>query len=109
MIRRPPRSTRTDTLFPYTTLFRSRNESFKNIVGGNKGREVKFMRISRFPSAIDRAEGSPQLSLPMARKWGHYHDRRTYVCIFNLLCEKIIASRCEFVEYCAIFMNIGRA
>src|SRR3546814_17592194 len=27
MIRRPPRSTRTDTLFPYTTLFRS----FQNI------------------------------------------------------------------------------
>src|SRR3546814_2241056 len=30
MIRRPPKSTRTDTLFPYTTLFRSgkqRNES----------------------------------------------------------------------------------
>src|SRR3546814_3930496 len=26
MIRRPPRSTRTDTLFPYTTLFRSRVE-----------------------------------------------------------------------------------
>src|SRR3546814_5480928 len=27
MIRRPPRSTRTDTLFPYTTLFRSRDVS----------------------------------------------------------------------------------
>src|SRR3546814_20877073 len=27
MIRRPPRSTRTDTLFPYTTLFRSNLES----------------------------------------------------------------------------------
>src|SRR3546814_15193283 len=26
MIRRPPRSTRTDTLFPYTTLFRSSGE-----------------------------------------------------------------------------------
>src|SRR3546814_2637908 len=26
MIRRPPRSTRTDTLFPYTTLFRSGDE-----------------------------------------------------------------------------------
>src|SRR3546814_7729566 len=25
MVRRPPRSTRTDTLFPYTTLFRSNN------------------------------------------------------------------------------------
>src|SRR3546814_11028754 len=34
MIRRPPRSTRTDTLFPYTTLFRSRrqNASGANIV-----------------------------------------------------------------------------
>src|SRR3546814_5445166 len=28
MIRRPPRSTRTDTLFPYTTLFRSRRQKF---------------------------------------------------------------------------------
>src|SRR3546814_1477155 len=27
MLRRPPRSTRTDTLFPYTTLFRSRGGS----------------------------------------------------------------------------------
>src|SRR3546814_7059948 len=27
MIRRPPRSTRTDTLFPYTTLFRSSDDS----------------------------------------------------------------------------------
>src|SRR3546814_7773168 len=27
MIRRPPRSTRTDTLFPYTTLFRSPSAS----------------------------------------------------------------------------------
>src|SRR3546814_21111092 len=31
MIRRPPRSTRTDTLFPYTTLFRSAN--FANEAG----------------------------------------------------------------------------
>src|SRR3546814_5509927 len=29
MIRRPPRSTRTDTLFPYTTLFRSRDETHR--------------------------------------------------------------------------------
>src|SRR3546814_20005064 len=29
MIRRPPRSTRTDTLFPYTTLFRSLKYVFK--------------------------------------------------------------------------------
>src|SRR3546814_9239633 len=30
MIRRPPRSTRTDTLFPYTTLFRSKRVSKYN-------------------------------------------------------------------------------
>src|SRR3546814_11466525 len=36
MIRRPPRSTRTDTLFPYTTLFRSKGESSgDDIVGGD--------------------------------------------------------------------------
>src|SRR3546814_14964186 len=30
MLRRPPRSTRTDTLFPYTTLFRSRDYTLYN-------------------------------------------------------------------------------
>src|SRR3546814_18670727 len=30
MIRRPPRSTRTDTLFPYTTLFRSAEPELAN-------------------------------------------------------------------------------
>src|SRR3546814_8028944 len=30
MIRRPPRSTRTDTLFPYTTLFRSCRERHRD-------------------------------------------------------------------------------
>src|SRR3546814_3652367 len=33
MIRRPPRSTRTDTLFPYSTLFRSRNDGFRDTRG----------------------------------------------------------------------------
>src|SRR3546814_13529786 len=33
MIRRPPRSTRTDTLFPYTTLFRSLDrQSFRPVI-----------------------------------------------------------------------------
>src|SRR3546814_17564139 len=31
MIRRPPRSTRTDTLFPYTTLFRSRDQDLEAV------------------------------------------------------------------------------
>src|SRR3546814_18518941 len=33
MIRRPPRSTRTDTLFPYTTLFRSSNAATLIVIG----------------------------------------------------------------------------
>src|SRR3546814_1675838 len=33
-IRRPPRSTRTDTLFPYTTLFRSSKSGKVGFVGG---------------------------------------------------------------------------
>src|SRR3546814_8236474 len=37
MIRRPPRSTRTDTLFPYTTLFRS--ERGRHTVGDDRAAE----------------------------------------------------------------------
>src|SRR3546814_19515112 len=38
MIRLPPRSTRTDTLFPYTTLFRSENR--KTRAGGKEDRSL---------------------------------------------------------------------
>src|SRR3546814_9859494 len=37
MIRRPPRSTRTDTLFPYTTLFRSEDRPACELYGGSVG------------------------------------------------------------------------
>src|SRR3546814_9208742 len=43
MIRRPPRSTRTDTLFPYTTLFRSRRGT--DVVGICAGQQVLGRRI----------------------------------------------------------------
>src|SRR3546814_4718023 len=36
MIRRPPRSTRTDTLFPYTTLLQRTDERFLQILGTNR-------------------------------------------------------------------------
>src|SRR3546814_13245105 len=38
MIRRPPRSTRTDTLFPYTTLFRSLDELLDLVEPGRRAR-----------------------------------------------------------------------
>src|SRR3546814_6797199 len=37
MTRRPPRSTRTDTLFPYTTLFRSRHAGYAEQYGDQCG------------------------------------------------------------------------
>src|SRR3546814_20270906 len=40
MIRRPPRSTRTDTLFPYTTLFRSSTLGCSGSWGFRHGRRV---------------------------------------------------------------------
>src|SRR3546814_13063020 len=63
MIRRPPRSTRTDTLFPYTTLFRSE-------------------RALRF--ALARGQGSGELAraahdahaLAAAAVRGHDHQRK---------------------------------
>src|SRR3546814_15433309 len=45
MIRRPPRSTRTDTLFPYTTLFRSGRYSFARAQNLNV-----LLEVTRLPS-----------------------------------------------------------
>src|SRR3546814_3217714 len=42
MIRRPPRSTRTDTLFPYTTLFRSLRQAL-----GSCGRHMRHRCFAR--------------------------------------------------------------
>src|SRR3546814_5050548 len=40
MIRRPPRSTRTDTLFPYTTLFRSGSHANRAHTGHARARPL---------------------------------------------------------------------
>src|SRR3546814_5228507 len=59
MIRRPPRSTRTDTLFPYTTLFRSKsgirgeNRARPSIgIAERRIRQDHLVRASRRPGAI---------------------------------------------------------
>src|SRR3546814_14158943 len=58
MIRRPPRSTRTDTLFPYTTLFRSQrfspgpsSLSVDRIDRCRRGKQNQAFRKRRFGSA----------------------------------------------------------
>src|SRR3546814_2888780 len=50
MIRRPPRSTRTDTLFPYTTLFRSRDGAAdQKLTFGHSSLAQQCHQNARFP------------------------------------------------------------
>src|SRR3546814_20780676 len=65
MIRRPPRSTRTDTLFPYTTLFRSDEVERVRLVievavGARRRRGVRLFcgieQRQRLGGAADRAD-----------------------------------------------------
>src|SRR3546814_9706649 len=56
MIRRPPRSTRTDTLFPYTTLFRSESRQEIIKVAGEKRRGVGRQPRRYIPVPDDRSE-----------------------------------------------------
>src|SRR3546814_7206777 len=46
MIRRPPRSTRTDTLFPYTTLFKHRLAEASDSLRINERRVAEDARVS---------------------------------------------------------------
>src|SRR3546814_20520878 len=54
MIRRPPRSTRTDTLFPYTTLFRS-PKKFLGIFGRSNPILTYFDRYLSSEAEIEAA------------------------------------------------------
>src|SRR3546814_2683682 len=58
MIRRPPRSTRTDTLFPYTTLFRSDPD-------GGQGDEITLPTALITMRGIDPMPGEPLLDDPV--------------------------------------------
>src|SRR3546814_1209236 len=56
MIRRPPRSTRTDTLFPYTTLFRSLISDIG--ASSSAGPALMAMEISSYPKLHRGADRS---------------------------------------------------
>src|SRR3546814_513379 len=55
MIRRPPRSTRTDTLFPYTTLFRSRG---LHLLSRTNHSSARRHRLKDFVAQIEVVEES---------------------------------------------------
>src|SRR3546814_18663574 len=84
MIRRPPRSTRTDTLFPYTTLFRSTADAAEKEVGGVAA-VAGILPHLRFRFALDadllgrkanlRGKGAPAPRLALATVTDRHADR----------------------------------
>src|SRR3546814_15722701 len=75
MIRRPPRSTRTDTLFPYTTLFRSRDlreigVGQRGVVAQYGGAEQRVLELADIARPVidhqqpDRVVGDPDRAQP---------------------------------------------
>src|SRR3546814_8115037 len=56
MIRRPPRSTRTDTLFPYTTLFRSLPKAATATTRNRSPRPPRATAAASAPTPAARSE-----------------------------------------------------
>src|SRR3546814_10559951 len=75
MIRRPPRSTRTDTLFPYTTLFRS----LRLRLGPANGIRRYSHHAVGLHGAVRRHPGARHHALRRYPPWNHqaYQPRRT--------------------------------
>src|SRR3546814_14499436 len=57
MIRRPPRSTRTDTLLPYTTLFRSLHKGMNRDQA--RRRTLELLKLVGIPDAAKRLSAYP--------------------------------------------------
>src|SRR3546814_12169034 len=95
MIRRPPRSTRTDTLFPYTTLFRSwfdRKFGFARINAGRKTSDPHS------PHVIDKDTELIRLVHIKTHRGGIEFRRIMRLEPGRLVCEQCIGGRMRLVE-----------
>src|SRR3546814_5715700 len=82
MIRRPPRSTRTDTLFPYTTLFRS--ETFEQIVIAESASQFGPSAGDRFARGFAGPFGLPSLVTHSLQFCAAVWDPRKSICLGQL-------------------------
>src|SRR3546814_1572050 len=92
MIRRPPRSTRTDTLFPYTTLFRSRKsnstKSSRGCGAARRGGAGRHVGKDRFQSRPISRRGYQQADVP-ARSEEHTSELQSLMRIsYDVFCLK---------------------
>src|SRR3546814_12109593 len=69
MIRRPPRSTRTDTLFPYTTLFRSSESHHRAALDGVG---VALGRVTRARLLLDSGQLSMLTKQRLKARYSHW-------------------------------------
>src|SRR3546814_15046510 len=68
MIRRPPRSTRTDTLFPYTTLFRSIQCEFAATAGVATNSEVAYLGVNHgVVRSVESVDGKVRITMSIDR------------------------------------------
>src|SRR3546814_17299546 len=80
MIRRPPRSTRTDTLFPYTTLFRSCAARDKDVEPLDNRHRQEPRRVGRQDAVLHIVEQRVYASRGLAdRKEGREADGRQHL------------------------------
>src|SRR3546814_9304234 len=72
MLRRPPRSTRTDTLFPYTTLFRSANDGAGLLLQAQafSGQGMSGQHFGRAPMALGKKKQRPQVFVQLPARVG---------------------------------------
>src|SRR3546814_7088810 len=77
MIRRPPRSTRTDTLFPYTTLFRSLQAAGRSSTrASRRGAFGRLLARGGLPGACEERRHDRQLLARSARRPAPPDERR---------------------------------
>src|SRR3546814_3375770 len=117
MIRRPPRSTRTDTLFPYTTLFRSPTEDGPTpdqvmIVHEGERYMISFdVLVSNYcgqSTAIARqlilTKGSPICGVIMPRSEEHTSELQSLMRIsYAVFCLKKKNSQHNIIAYTSLY------
>src|SRR3546814_15175605 len=111
MIRRPPRSTRTATLFPYTTLFRS-GQGKRAIVGQHRLRAACKIDDGKPSVAETDTSGGPHTrSIGTSMDHGIRHQpdacRVHWFGCFEM--ENTCYSEHGFKPLCGIANEIGRA
>src|SRR3546814_6693271 len=91
MIRRPPRSTRTDTLFPYTTLFRSQRD------GAERHREdaAEEQQVLREAEDPRRKRGDEAKEGQLSRAERHMNQLRLLLLRLDQLHAEIEAAKCQ--------------